>query len=618
MKFLCPSCKAKYQIADEKVIGREVKMKCRQCGHLIEINASVIASTGLSTRPPPAVSPPVPPPPAPPGSRKPVRRDHGEVEPQARRVPKPHVHARSRREVEPGAASSGAAEPPRPKHARAASSASTASKGVGPVLSPAKPPPPSSPLSSRSRLAPRPNFGPASDASTSNSAVGERPLGTPPSVAVAPRAPRKEEAEPVALGEDALETIEESPASALPDAFSGEDDEKTQMFTQGALAGAFTKAVETAAPDSKEHPLAGDEWYVGIGDVPTGPIRLTEIRDRAVAGDVDPDSLVWRDGFDDWRPLRTFPELLAIVEEAMATAIAGRVVLGAAIARPPQPAGVPAARAPGPAVSGSPPAVTSAAAAVSEAAAPVVPAKSAGLTADELALVGGLPRRRTPIAAWIAVAMALVLGVTLGSLIFSGSPAEPVVKYVEVPSKDTATTTGTDQAPATDPKAKPAEPDQPQQESTQHGTKRVAAGPSTATNGASSAAAPQGLKGLSALRGATAPGGPSGESNTSQSSGKPLDSASVQRTVSRYTASVKRSCWQPALDTRAPNASTTARVSVTINIAANGRVQSASTSGDPNGYRGLASCIASRVRNWEFPASSGPTTVNVPFVFAAQ
>jgi hypothetical protein len=43
-----------------------------------------------------------------------------------------------------------------------------------------------------------------------------------------------------------------------------------------------------------------------------------------------------------------------------------------------------------------------------------------------------------------------------------------------------------------------------------------------------------------------------------------------------------------------------------------------STNGDPRGYRGLANCIAGRVRGWQFPASGSGTTVNVPFVFVAQ
>ena len=45
MKFLCEQCKAKYQIADEKVAGRTVRMKCRKCGHLIEVRAEVTESS---------------------------------------------------------------------------------------------------------------------------------------------------------------------------------------------------------------------------------------------------------------------------------------------------------------------------------------------------------------------------------------------------------------------------------------------------------------------------------------------------------------------------------------------------------------------------------------------
>jgi len=57
---------------------------------------------------------------------------------------------------------------------------------------------------------------------------------------------------------------------------------------------------------------------------------------------------------------------------------------------------------------------------------------------------------------------------------------------------------------------------------------------------------------------------------------------------------------------------------VTISVGPTGSVQNVTTSGDPKGYPGLAPCIAGRVRAWQFPATGGSTTVNVPFVFAAQ
>ncbi|MGH7296942.1 MAG: zinc-ribbon domain-containing protein, partial [Polyangiaceae bacterium] len=70
MKFLCEQCKAKYQIADEKAAGKTVRMKCRKCGYLIEVRATVTEAGGearqapggrTSRPPPPAGNRPLPP-----------------------------------------------------------------------------------------------------------------------------------------------------------------------------------------------------------------------------------------------------------------------------------------------------------------------------------------------------------------------------------------------------------------------------------------------------------------------------------------------------------------------------------------------------------------------------
>src|SRR5262249_13126925 len=55
MKFLCDNCKAKYQIADAKVAGKTVRMKCRKCGHQIEVRAAV-TETSVASAPPRAPS----------------------------------------------------------------------------------------------------------------------------------------------------------------------------------------------------------------------------------------------------------------------------------------------------------------------------------------------------------------------------------------------------------------------------------------------------------------------------------------------------------------------------------------------------------------------------------
>jgi hypothetical protein len=124
------------------------------------------------------------------------------------------------------------------------------------------------------------------------------------------------------------------------------------------------------APDLTER-----DWYVGIRGTPTGPIHGPEIRDHAAAGDIDGDSLVWREGMGEWRPLRTVPALLAIVEAARpapAPAPAPAIILTPGPAAPVVPA--PAASVPFALVQPKPATPTPAPAAAAPAPAPVAPA----------------------------------------------------------------------------------------------------------------------------------------------------------------------------------------------------------------------------------------------------
>lgn len=59
MKFLCSHCKAKYQISDERVAGRTLRMKCRKCGEDIVISGDTLFS---SHPPAPAADKPLKPP----------------------------------------------------------------------------------------------------------------------------------------------------------------------------------------------------------------------------------------------------------------------------------------------------------------------------------------------------------------------------------------------------------------------------------------------------------------------------------------------------------------------------------------------------------------------------
>src|ERR1022692_568082 len=40
MKISCQSCQAKYTIADDKVVGKIVKIRCKKCGETIVVNGS--------------------------------------------------------------------------------------------------------------------------------------------------------------------------------------------------------------------------------------------------------------------------------------------------------------------------------------------------------------------------------------------------------------------------------------------------------------------------------------------------------------------------------------------------------------------------------------------------
>ncbi len=434
----------------------------------------------------------------------------------------------------------------------------------------------------------------------------------------------------------AVSSVAGAPASLADehpaDVGTFDDDEMTRVVEGGALAGAFAAAVAAKPVEASRTrpsgardsvPVTADEWFVGVNGVPVGPLRLSEIRSRAQSGAIGTENLVWREGFEEWLPLHKFPELVAIVEDGVSAARASLAPLA-----PPREHADPFARdekivVSAPAVSSGAVTASNGAAAApgSLGSAPITTASVANAPAslptrpsasDEDILP---PTRRSGIApaALFAMVVAVGLGLALGFVMFGGEKTKIVREVVEVPAErpDNAAPP----PPAADPSAASADAAVPEK-TTSGSASRGSQGKNTGTT----AQAPQqGLAGLAGLKGLSSgpQGGPSTES-TASSSGQPLDSSQVQATVGRYTSSVKRSCWQPALDTRDKDAPTSARVTVSITVGPDGKVRQATTSGDPRGYGGLASCISRRVQTWSFPPSSGTTTVNVPFVFAAQ
>lgn len=180
MKFLCGNCKAKYQIADEKVSGRTLRMKCRRCGHDILIDGHNMPQSTPSSP-----------------------------------APAPRRTGSSTVSVMPGPG-------------RGGSSAQAL---------PARP-------GSAGGSLPRPGSG----------------RSKPPS----------------------------------------------------GLSADFRRHV-AAPPEVPQRSAPYDLWHVAIQDVPVGPMTRDELARKIDAGAVTPESLCWREGMDDWRPLGDLPELAQLL-----------------------------------------------------------------------------------------------------------------------------------------------------------------------------------------------------------------------------------------------------------------------------------------------------------------
>jgi predicted Zn finger-like uncharacterized protein len=634
MKFLCPSCKAKYQIADEKVAGRSVRMKCRKCGYVIQVSSVAGLGDALPGSDPPAAMD--------------ALSDHSAAPPPAVAAPSA-FGSEAIAEPKSAASSTSAQRPevkkfgsaglrplaPKPAFTLPAKELATARKAPPAKSSPRKPVPAGASVASPAAGAP-PRVA-APDAPSSPAAAPPVSAAAPspaaagaPTTAALPAVSLKSDKRTIQGGVGGplppvapkpVAPLVNAPTAAFANSLSelDDEDESTRIADvgalAGALAGAFSLAVgranETQATDTASMPA--DEWFVGINGVPVGPIRLSELRSKAASGSVNRESLVWRDGFEDWRPLGTFPELVAIVDESVSSARMSLTPFTPSVATAfgPMPVVADPFLAPGTTVTGVP------GAAAGEAYAGTGVTSTAVVT-DDVAEFAARKSGGTSPAAWIAIVMAVLFGLTIGFVLFkTQSKTIEVVKYVDrpVPGAASGAVAAPDgkSSPIDDPAA-PADAKNP----TRHATGPArSSGPALAAEPDKGISGLKGLSGLNSLGPNRGPDGTSGPSGTVSGAGQ-LDGAQIQSTVARYTGSVKRACWQPALDTRDKDAPTTARVNVAITVLPSGSVQNAAVNGDPKGYRGLSQCISSRVRGWQFPPSGDTTTVNVPFVFAAQ
>ena len=531
MKFLCDNCKAKYQIPDEKIAGRTLKMKCRKCAHDIIIRGERPA-TGSGT-----------------GKEGTGRR------------PRPGSTARG----------TGSSVGPRPTSRRRGGSS------VGPM-------------------------------------------------------PSRASSRPSALGAD------------------------------------FRKQV--AAGEEVPQRAAVELWHAAINDVPVGPIKREELARKIGTGAVTEDSLVWREGFDDWRPLKEVPELVALLRQRRVPApprsvpprpdssagplpkkppeapgakprsnvipIGGRLGAAAAPAVEPEPAREASPLpAPPPAPPVAPAAVAGPAAAGFSAGPPSAPAPfgagagaagsvspSAPAFSSEPSSIREPTRRAIPLGAWIAIAGAIAFGLALAvmvapSIIQSmGGKSEPVAQnddpVAELPP-DPVFRDMEPQIDLTDPEADLEEEEVVPEEETAAPTpsamstrtarpSTMSARPTTTTMTASMLAGgfddepvPE-FSGLGSSRGQDA---------------SELEAGDIRKVVGDNQRQLQ-TCYERAV--RGMPAPPSMRVDFRLSVNGAGRVTNARVSADSD-VNGAVSCMRRAVSSWRFPRTGQGGLAQFPIVF---
>jgi predicted Zn finger-like uncharacterized protein len=527
VKFLCEQCKAKYQIADDKVVGKTVRMKCRKCGHLIEVRSAVTETSVAS--------------------------------------------------VPPQGPAGGAAAP------------------AGPPRAPGRPAP----------------------------------------------------ARQTSLAASLASTKSPAPKPERP---------------PGALASAFKSNVqredEVSAPFDMSELSPGDDWYVAVNGVPVGPIRIAEVRRKAALGAVNEDSLVWQEGLDEWRPLRTFPELAATVREAASTGRASLTppppeVRGSLMPPPRSPSvrpAAPAAAAPprplaprsaqltatpaprsnvvaissrlataerldeGPLLAPEPPETPNPfqppAAAAAVASAPPGPAIA---SASESKEAKGSPP-------WILYAMfagAIAFGVTaatmlLPALMQKAPPPAPVAIAAVQPSP----TAGPNATAATTASAGPDPAASTTTASSAHPAKTTAGVTVAALSGkaatATSTSPSSRSLDISGIRGGITPV-PTDEltgNDGPKTAGQCFSGGQVSSVIGQHQVGVRRQCWE-----RNAANTPTANIQVSLTIGPQGEVQDVNATGDPSS---VAHCVENDVRGWHFPAMGCSQKTSFAFKFVSQ
>jgi predicted Zn finger-like uncharacterized protein len=394
-----------------------------------------------------------------------------------------------------------------------------------------------------------------------------------------------------------------------------------------------------APPEVPQRTAPYDLWHVAIQDVPVGPMTRDELGRKIDAGAVTADSLCWREGMDDWRPLGELPELAQLMRRPRGgDARSQRPPARSRTAPPVVPApprgsvfpatdfeevddegseptriadmtgGVPAMPAPA-AASAQPRAAAAMGLGAQQ------PPSATGSLPGEASVAVPMPRRE-----WrMSGSTGLALGLLVGILVVAGptlyqqfwgqkqppptaqaaalppptTPAEDKTKTIDLEETDVA-------GEVNDTKGKP-----------RVGAKAPRAGNSTPPK---SGLTPEQEALLKRMRGegGDVDVGRQERDLPSGGGGPTLTAQQLSGVVQNNKVQLQR-CYESALRAVGGKQDGAIKITVAVTVGESGLVKSVSTKG--NGLANMNDCMKSSVKRWRFPASGGESEFEFPLVF---
>jgi hypothetical protein len=405
-----------------------------------------------------------------------------------------------------------------------------------------------------------------------------------------------------------------------------------------------------------------EEWHVAINDVPVGPMRRDEVARKIALNAIDRDSLAWREGMDDWRPIKHIPELVKMFPGAAPAPVPSPQTAMSAMSATIN--GVPPA-APMPVAAPAPAHVSRAPQPMSRAPqpkpAPIAPAARVDMPPVGLRQLTGLeeyavPMNSEPPPAVLATQVApdapaapggkqlgwgpmfalvsggafiLAAGAFLGVRVLApqqpASTVSPAPVAATAPAKPTETPAAA--SAAADGKSNVIELDVQPIDGQQGASaaRRTPTASSTASPGSSTSPTTSDgkkkeltaeQKDMLARMGGGLDQGPNlrapAESTHTATSGQQgqLTAEQLSSVVLRGRKNLQR-CYETAL--RGSQSSDTVRLDVEIEVSPNGNVTVVKANG--KALPGMDDCITRTVRMWRFPSSSEATNTRFPVVF---